>query len=260
MSIQLSAIVDQIPQIKTMARILHQRNKRFVDVDDLVGAGELGLVEAGRKFTSGHRCSFATYAQQQARFKMYDLLKGQRWATHIPDYTYKRVLRLMKTFGRLARGGLTPTVGDLSRVLGVSEVEVNQLLVWARPDTISLDDNVSDGNGTRRSDLVDIPEALIASCDAEAEFSADEMQVQVAAAIASLSSRETRVIQMKYFDGTQIPVIARSLGLSRQRTKETELRALRKLRQRFGPSLRSLMMDSVKTSASGRRRRASRVE
>jgi DNA-directed RNA polymerase specialized sigma subunit len=85
-----------LPLVKAIARKFYAKNKDFVDLDDLIGAGSEGLVVAARHFDPALGCRFATYASWWIRNRISRQIRDDRWVMRIPDRTYRKLLKLWK--------------------------------------------------------------------------------------------------------------------------------------------------------------------
>ena len=73
-------LAEQLPQVRYIARRIHERLPRHVPLEDLVHAGVVGLIDALQKFDRGKRVQFGSYAKFRIRGAILDSLRGLDWA------------------------------------------------------------------------------------------------------------------------------------------------------------------------------------
>src|ERR671932_120629 len=73
-------ILDHLPQVKLIARRIHERVPVSVSLDDLISAGVLGLIAAIDRYDASHDVKLRTYAEYKIRGAILDSLRGLDWA------------------------------------------------------------------------------------------------------------------------------------------------------------------------------------
>src|SRR6202165_527284 len=73
-------IIEHLPQVRLIARRIHERLPESVSLDDLVSTGTLGLIAAIDRFDPAHKVKLKTYAEYKIRGAILDSLRGLDWA------------------------------------------------------------------------------------------------------------------------------------------------------------------------------------
>src|ERR1700731_1844789 len=73
-------ILDHLPQVRLIARRIHERLPESVNLDDLISTGTLGLIAAIDRFDAKHNVKLKTYAEYKIRGAILDSLRGLDWA------------------------------------------------------------------------------------------------------------------------------------------------------------------------------------
>jgi RNA polymerase primary sigma factor len=209
---------------------------RGLPLEDLVQEGAMGLMCAARKFDGERGARFGTYATPWIRHRITRALQTQGRAIRLPVHAGIEAGRLERAAAAIAqRSGREATSGEIAEEMGVSRRWVEGRLALAAAP-VSLDTPI--GDGLMLVDLVADPSAagpMEAVCR-------DLTRASVETVLATLPEREREVIALRFGlrDGEAMPLagIARRLGLTRERVRQIEQAALRRLRHT--PALRSL--------------------
>ena len=73
-------IMEHLPQVKLIARRIHERLPESISLDDLISTGIVGLISAIDRFDSSHNVKLKTYAEYKIRGAILDSLRGLDWA------------------------------------------------------------------------------------------------------------------------------------------------------------------------------------
>jgi RNA polymerase primary sigma factor len=200
-------------------------------LEDLVNEGNLGLLEAARRFDSTRGTRFITYAVWWVRKAIRRALTRHSTNIYVPEYQLKMVRRLRSARSRLSRAlGREADREEMSRELGVEIAKIDRILqVKARE--ISLDDAVSPSRETALSHfLVD------RSCvDPEDHLIRREGRELLRLALLQLTDQERTVLINRFGlgGGPAFPLseIGRRLGVSRERIRQIEEQGKKRLRR-----------------------------
>ena len=217
--------------------------KRFVGlglpVQDLIQEGNCGLMEAIRKYDLSKGYKLSTYATWWIRQCISRAIMNQARAVRLPCHTVEDILRLEKTEARLTNElKRDPTLEELAEAEGITVAHVRELRQWNR-DTVSLDKPVDEGI-EHSDDFVDFLE------DKQAEDAFDTVEyndgfaLAVQQALTHLTKREERVIRLRFGIGKEtdshtLAEVASEYGLSRERIRQIEYRAICKLAAHLSP-------------------------
>lgn len=200
-----------------------------VSVAELVAEGNLGLVEAARRFDADKGTRFSTYAGWWVRARISRFALGNRRIVAAPSTRNARKLfaSLRSAERRLLQEvGERPSREMIAAATGTSadDVAMVESALSARDVPVGPTD---DGTAVELDSSRPSPEQEIA----EAEESERRTRI-VALALESLDRREREVVQRRILedDGETLAEIGRVLGLSRERVRQIEARAKRKLR------------------------------
>jgi RNA polymerase primary sigma factor len=201
---------------------------------DLIHEGNLGLIQAAKKydpFTEGHDVKFITYAVWWIRQAILHALAEHAGSFRLPQKQANNLYRLERVRALLNdRSGRSPTDSELASELGLSVDDV-RVLTRASQSSLSLNEPV-DVNGD--SELGDLLEQDVLP-DTDERVLKESFLMALADALGELPERERRVLELRFGLEDDQPKtlreIGESLGLSRERVRQIESRALNRLRR-----------------------------
>src|SRR6266849_6334587 len=123
-------ILDHLPQVRLIARRIHDRLPESVSLDDLVSTGIVGLISAIDHFDSSHNVKLKTYAEYKIRGAILDNLRGLDWAPRQQRRRSKQIeAAISAAEQRLKR---SPSEEEIARELGLSLEDYHEWLVEIR--------------------------------------------------------------------------------------------------------------------------------
>jgi RNA polymerase sigma factor for flagellar operon FliA len=220
-------LAQNVGLVHHVARQLASRLSTAAELDELVSAGSLGLVQAVDSFDRTRGLSFSTYAVPRIRGAILDELRKQ---DHVPRNVRRRTREMSQAREALA-GSLrrAPTVEELSNHLNVSTDMVRRWELDAEgAHMTSLDQPMrSDANGAMTLGETMMDDRSI-GID---ELLTHEQEVgRLKHAIAALKEQERTVLALNFFEELKLQEIATVLGLSVCRISQIRTAALAKLR------------------------------
>jgi RNA polymerase primary sigma factor len=204
-----------------------------VPLIDLIQEGNLGLMHAAEKFDYRRDCHFGTYATWWIRQAVSRAAGDQSHLIHLPERVVMRLRKVRRVAAWLSQeNGLDPLPEQIAEACNMNLDEVTNLLsIIEQP--VSLDAPVDD---EARYSLADTLEDTTTSVLTEA-VSQHLLGEELHRALASLDPRERSVITLRFGigDGRNRTLIevAKELGISRERVRQLETRALKKMRSHF---------------------------
>ena len=217
-------IAHSAPQVKRIAYHLLARLPASVQVDDLIQAGMLGLLEAARRYDPAQGASFATFAEPRIRRTMLDEIRKGDWTPRSVHRKAREVTAAIHTIetatGREARDR------DIADHLGVPLAEYHDTLADLRGQKLlSLDAAGPDDE----SEAYYIPAPDGDPVDA---VNRESMIKSLTAAIDGLPEREKLVLSLYYDEELHLKEIGAVLGVSESRVSQLHSQALARLRSR----------------------------
>jgi RNA polymerase primary sigma factor len=203
---------------------------------DLIQEGNIGLMRSIRNYDYRRGFKFSTYATWWIRQAVTRALAEQSRTIRLPVYMNDQVNRMVRERRRLLQElDREPTVDELAQALQVSPETVDEMERISR-QPLSLQTPVGEND---EQELGDVIGDVNAPGPEEAAFQtlADEDMRQK---LAELPPRELRVLQMRYGLTGEAPLtlqeVGRQMGITRERARQLEAQALRRLRSQGGPA------------------------
>ncbi len=221
--------------IRANLRLVINIAKRYmylgIPLLDLIEEGNLGLMKAVDKYNPGKGFRFSTYAAWWIKQAITRSISDQGKMIRIPVYMNELITKWKKTKERLSQKlKRYPSNREIAERMRIPKEKEKQINFWLLSTTSSLDASVSEESDSQVMDLIE-DEASVQP-DAEIEHFLDKERVSNLLEI--MTGREREILDMRFglAEGRThtLAEIAKKLGVSRERVRQIEEAALKKLK------------------------------
>jgi len=201
-----------------------------VPILDLIQEGNIGLMQAVRKFDHRRGCKFSTYAIRWIWQAINRAVNDQSRMVRLPGHVVDDLTKLVRARNSLAQKlGRQPTEKELASETGLPSKKIESLLKVISGVPVSLDTPVGE-DGSQLGDFI----ADQAILQPEEQSTASLLREELSRKLESLTPRERRIIELRFGLGNEydrtLAEVGTELGLSKERIRQIEKEALAKLR------------------------------
>lgn len=220
---------EHLPMVRFLAIRVRERLPQQVELEDLISAGIVGLLDAFQKFDPAKKVQFRTYAQFRVRGAMLDSLRALDWGPRDLRRKGRAVEEAIRSLS--SRLGKAPTENEIAEEMKLSLEEYQQLLgELSGLELGSLNALPADDEGVEALALLPAgPED-----DPFLRCQTSEMRSLLADAIAALPERERLVLTLYYYEELTMKEVGATLGVVESRVSQLHSSAMARLRAVLG--------------------------
>lgn len=218
------AIMDNLPQVRLIARRIFERLPGHVNLEDLVSSGTLGLIAAVDRYDGSQGVKLRTYAEYKIRGAILDSLRELDWA---PRRQRRRARAIQQATAQAEQRSLRPaTDNEIAEELGITLDQCQKWLADSRTLNFSSVEATTvdeDGRETQRQ---------IAAQDElpNRAFERAQLQSVLAAALNRMPPAERNVLNLYYHENLTLREIARVMDVHESRVSQLKIQGLARLR------------------------------
>jgi RNA polymerase sigma factor FliA len=220
-------LAEHAPLVKRIAHHMMFKLPAGVDVDDLIQAGMIGLMDALSRYQETQGAQFETYAVQRIRGAMLDELRASDWLPRSARRSMRQIEAAVSTLQQ--RLGRPPTETEIAKELKVPLAEYQQLLVDARGCQLLHYEDFSNDDEEGFLDRNCAHDAA----DPLANLLDDDLRKVLSQAISNLPEREKLLMGLYYEQELNLREIGAIMGVSESRVCQLHSQAVARLRVRL---------------------------
>jgi RNA polymerase sigma factor for flagellar operon FliA len=226
--------MDYAPLIRFVAQRIAARLPSNIDIDDLISAGVIGLMDAIEKYDPSRDNKFKTYAEFRIRGAILDELRSQDW---VPRSVRDKAKKIEKTYAELEQKlGRAVSDEELSSALGIQLDEYYDMVSKVKAVTLLSIDELSGPNQHDRKSLLESLEN-VSSKNPFTQLKSKGIRDLLVKHIDELPEKQKLVLSLYYYEDLNLKEIGRILEVTESRVSQLHTQAVEKLRSKLKPIL-----------------------
>jgi RNA polymerase sigma factor for flagellar operon FliA len=220
-------VLRELPQVYYVAARIHERLPKHVDLEDLVQAGVIGLLDACRSYDKEKDAQFSTFAKYRIRGAILDSLRKLDWGSRNLRRKGREIAESAARLGsQLGRHPLEEEIAaDLKMRVDELQTSLTQL------DGLFLVGQLTNGAGGDAEAFDLIESAPSAGEDNPFDLCLEgEMKAHLATAVSRMSEREQLILSLYYYEELTMKEISEVVGIAVSRVSQIHAAAMLKLR------------------------------
>jgi RNA polymerase sigma factor for flagellar operon FliA len=217
-------LTEHMPLVKKLAHHMKAKLPPSVEVDDLIQAGMMGLLDAINRYEDNHGAQFETYAVLRIRGAMLDELRSNDWMPRSTRQNMRKVEEALSTLQQ--RLGRPPSESEVAKLLKVSLEEYQEMLFESGGHQLVYyeDFHEDDGNDTF------LDRYAVDDSDPLRSLLETDFRQAVIDAIDALPPREKLLMGLYYEEELNLKEIGAVMGVSESRVSQLHTQAVARLR------------------------------
>jgi len=220
-------VMQELSQVHYIAQRIRERLPQHVELEDLVNAGVIGLLEASRTFDSSKNAQFKTFAKFRIRGAILDSLRDSDWGSR---YIRRRGREIVEATALLeGKLGRRPDESEIAEEMGLELDHLRKIKQQIDGLHISGQEMAASNDRSESLDVIESAPNLVDPDPFELCLQG-EMKAHLAEAISKLSEREQLILSLYYREELTMKEIAEVVGVALSRISQIRQATMVKLR------------------------------